>query len=70
MTKHFSGKIFGFRAISHAPQNVGIHALEIILVELREARRILLRRFDQKPVIRFFAKSLQDFSARSSLTQR
>jgi hypothetical protein len=29
------------------------------LVELRKARRIFLRRFDEKPLVRLFLQSLQ-----------
>jgi hypothetical protein len=74
MMKYLGGQILSFRAISHAPHHVCIDSLEIVLVELREARRILLRRFDEKPLVRFFPRSPQEvafneFSARSSLTQ-
>jgi hypothetical protein len=66
-------QVFRLRPVSHSPHHVGIHALEIVLVKLGEARRVLLRRFDQKPLVRFFVPSLRafnQFSARSSLTQR
>ena len=59
MMKYLGGQILGFRAISHPPHHVGIHPLEIIFVKLRKARRILLRRLDQKPLVRFFLQSLQ-----------
>ena len=59
--KHLGGQILGFRAIPNPPHHVRIHALEINFVELRKARRILLRRLDQKPLVRlaFFVPSRQ-----------
>src|ERR1035438_2555692 len=72
MMKYLGGQVFRLRAISHPPHHVRIHPLEIVLVELREARRVLLRRLDQKPLVRFFPRSPQEvafngFSARSSV---
>ena len=52
MMKDLGGQVLGFRAISDSPHHVGIHALEIVLVKLRKARRVLLRRLDQKPLVR------------------
>src|ERR1700693_383305 len=59
MMKYFRGQILGFRTISYAPHHIGIHSLEIILVELGKARRVLLRLLNQKPLVRFFPQSLQ-----------
>ena len=53
MMKYLGGHILGFRSISHPPHHVRIHPLEIVLIKLRKAGRILLRRFDQKPLVRF-----------------
>ncbi len=74
MMKYLGGQVLGFRAISHPPHHVRIHSLEIILVKLREARRVLLRRLDQKPLVRLAflvraVKAFNGFSARSSVTQ-
>jgi hypothetical protein len=59
MMKYLGGQILSFRAISHSPHDVRIHPLEVVLIKLREARRILLRRLNQKPLVRFFPQSLQ-----------
>src|SRR5580658_4499480 len=70
MMKHFRSEVFGFRAISHPPHHVRVHPLEIILVKLRKARRILLRRLDQKPLVCFFPQSLQTDSPRGVVLHR
>ena len=67
MMKYLRSQILGFRAISHPPHHVRIHPLEIIFVKLRKARRILLRRLDQKPLVRlaFFVPSRQSLQTDS-----
>src|SRR5580698_10967227 len=50
MMKYLGGQILGFRAIPHPTYHVRIHPLEIVLVKLRKARRVPLRRLDQKPL--------------------
>jgi hypothetical protein len=57
--KYLGGQVFRLCAVSHPPHHVRIHPLEIILVKLRKARRVVLRRLDQKPLVRFFPQSLQ-----------
>jgi hypothetical protein len=59
MMKNFRREILGLRAISHPPNHIRIHPLEIVFVEVCEARRVLLRRLNQKPLVRFFPQSLQ-----------
>src|SRR5271154_1654981 len=70
MMKHLGGQILSFRAIPHPPHHVRIHPLEIILVKLCKARRILLRRLDEKPLVRFFPQSLQTDSPRGVVLHR
>ena len=69
MMKYLGGQVLGFRAVPHPPHHVRIDPFEIVLVKLREARRVLLRRLDQKPLVRFFPQSLQrDLRAELSYT--
>src|SRR5580704_3646749 len=67
MMKNLGGQILGLRAIPHPPHYIRVHPLEIILVKLRKARRILLRRLDQKPLVRlaFFVPSRQSLQTDS-----
>ena len=55
--KHFRGKIFGFSPVANSLHNVGVHALEVDLIKVGKAGGILLRSFDQKPLVRFFLQS-------------
>src|SRR5216684_415445 len=59
VVKHLRGQISGFSAICHPAHDVGIYALEVVLIKLGKAGGILLCRLDQKPLVRFFLQSLQ-----------
>src|ERR1039457_4897816 len=59
LVKYLGCQVFGFDPVSHPPHNVGVHALKVDFVELGKAGGVLLRSFDQKPLVRFFLQSLQ-----------
>ena len=59
VVKHLRGQIFRFGAVFHPAHDVRIHALEVVLIKLGKTRGILLRRLNQKPLVRFFLQSLQ-----------
>src|ERR1700730_697095 len=59
VVKHLRGQIFRFSAVFHPAHDVGIHALEVVLIKLGKTCGILLCRLDQKPLVRFFLQSLQ-----------
>src|SRR5690349_10318084 len=56
--------------VTHSPGNIGIHAVEILLVQLTKERRIALRRLDQQPFISLiahrFSRSRQNNPAREA----
>jgi hypothetical protein len=47
------GKVLNFGTIVNAPRDVGIHAVEILFVQLGKAARVVLSRFDQEPFFGF-----------------
>src|SRR5580658_1511060 len=59
LVKHLRSQVFRLRTVLHTLYNVGIHPFEVHFVKLRKAGRIVLRSFDQKPLVRFFLESLQ-----------
>ena len=59
LMKYFGGEVFGFSPVSDPLHHIGIHALEVDFVKVGKAGGVLLRSFDQKPLVRFFLQSLQ-----------
>jgi len=57
--KHFRCKVFRLSSVLQSFDAIGIHALKIELIKVRKASGVLLRSFDQKPLVRFFLQSLQ-----------
>src|SRR5277367_5396844 len=57
--KHVGRQVLGVRADVHPPCHERIHALEVVVVKLREAGGIPLRRLDQETFIRSLLHSLQ-----------
>ena len=51
--KDLRSEILDFRAITNVPRNVGIHAVKVLFVQLREAARVILSSFDQEPFFGF-----------------
>jgi hypothetical protein len=59
LMKYFGRKVFGFCPIPYPLHNVSVDAPKVNLVELRKAGRVVLRSFNEKPLVRFFLQSLQ-----------
>jgi hypothetical protein len=57
--EHFGGDVLDIRAGVDATRHERIDAFEIRLIEVGEARRIALRRFDEKPLFAFVRSGLQ-----------
>ena len=57
LMKHLRGQIFGLIAVANAHRNVGVDSIEIRLVKLGEAARILLCRLHQKLLVSFLPAS-------------
>src|SRR5579864_2214613 len=57
--KHFRRKVFRLGAVLDSFHAIGIDALKIEFIEVRKASGVLLRSFNQKPLVRFFLQSLQ-----------
>lgn len=51
LVKDLSSQLFGLIAVVHTARDEGVHAIEVLLVQFRKARRVLLRCFDQKPLV-------------------
>ena len=49
MVKHVRNQVFGLAADFHTSRHIGIHAVEVHVVQLGETRRVTLRRFNQQP---------------------
>ena len=59
LVKDLRRQIFRLRPVPHALDDIGIYALKIDFVKVGKAGGVLLRSFDQKPLVRFFLQSLQ-----------
>src|SRR5262245_52076948 len=57
--KDFSRHFLGFVTVADPAGDVCVDAMEIPLVKLGKAARILLRRFDQQPFVRQIANHAQ-----------
>jgi hypothetical protein len=53
LMEDFRGNVLDIRARVDTPRNKRVHALEVLLVKIDEARRVLLRRLDEKPLVGF-----------------
>jgi hypothetical protein len=51
LVKDLGSQVFGHIAVAHTMSDIGIHAVEIALVELGKAAGVALRRLDQQPLI-------------------
>jgi hypothetical protein len=51
--KNLGGEILDFRTITNSPRDVGIHAVEVLFVQLSKAARVILSSFDQEPFFGF-----------------
>jgi len=56
--KDLRGQILGGMSVTHPMSNIGVEAVEVLLIEIRKAGRISLRRLHQQPVV----LPLQSFS--------
>src|SRR6516162_9871329 len=59
LMEYFGSQIFSLCPVLYPAHDVAVDPLEVEFVKLRKARRIPLRRLDQKPLVRFFLQSLQ-----------
>ena len=59
LVKNLRREVFRFFAVAHSPGGERIHALEIVLVEVGETRRVLLRGLDQGSLLLCRLKHLQ-----------
>src|SRR5579863_66333 len=53
VVKHLGGHVLGGLAVTQAPPDVRVHALEVDFIERRKAAGVLLRRLDQPALARF-----------------
>src|SRR5580765_8774976 len=51
LVKHFGRYVFSGGAITHPAGHIAVDALEVLLVQLAEPRRVLLRRFDLEALV-------------------
>ena len=51
--KDVGRQVLNFRTIANSPRDVGIHAVEVLFVQLVKAARVLLSSFDQEPFFGF-----------------
>src|SRR5437660_1350001 len=59
MMKDVGRTVFCLFASTHAARNVGVHLIDVALIQLPKARRIALGRLDQKALVRFVLQGLQ-----------
>src|SRR5712691_9792208 len=58
--KDVGGDVLRLLPVADAPRNESVHAVEILLVQLAKAARILLRRLDQQPLVHFSTVSTSE----------
>ena len=65
--KRFRCDVFRFGTIANPRDDVGIDAVNIVLIEFGKAPGVVLRRLDKKTVVRCFALSFQQGLRRFAL---
>lgn len=58
MMKHFGRQVFGIGTVDDPARNIGVHAIEIYLVQVRKPRRVPLRRFNQETIVGWIPRGL------------
>ena len=59
MMKYFGSDVFRFFPAVYADRHIGVHLINIALVEFCKMRRIALGRLDQETLVRLFIQGLQ-----------